>query len=81
MDGALRSPIVSGREAQEDLPTEKPKKWPKSYSHFGCYINHGGEAFKREHMIIKDSDRAQVDEKISLGELEEGRGVTTEVQM
>lgn len=35
-----------------------------------CYINHGGEAFKKEHMIIKDDDGGQVDKRPALESLE-----------
>lgn len=66
MDGARRSPVVSGLEVQE----EPPKKWPKSYDHSQLLYKPWGEAFKREHMIIKDDDRGQVDERPALVSLE-----------
>lgn len=55
MDRALRTPMVHGWEAQEELPNKKQTNKQTNGQRAGiipnCYTNQGGEFFKREHMI------------------------------
>lgn len=46
MNGAPRSPMVSGWEAQEELPNEKSKKWSKNYYHSQLLYKPWGRGFQ-----------------------------------